>query len=339
MSSPDKTQSVQQDLVVDRRSTFMDAVQDTKVVRYGKLILQDWRLYALLAPLIIWFLLFQYKPMGGLLIAFKDYKPNLGVMDSNFVGFHHFQTIISGIYAPQFWQAFRNTFAISLYSLIFGFPVPILVAIMMAELGNLRYRKIVQTFTFLPYFLSEVVITGLVITLIYKGPVSTGIIAQLLMNLGLVPDNVNMIQEAQYFRPMYIITGMWQGTGYNSIIYFAAAMGVSPTLYEALKVDGGNKLQEIRYITLPGMAPTLITMIVLRMGNLLSIGYERIILLYNANTYQTADVISSFVFRTGLEGGNSAMGSAAGMFNSIIGFALVVGANYVARKISSSSLW
>lgn len=338
MSSPEKTQSIDA-LSIARKPTFAEMMQGTKVVRYAKVMAKDWRLYLLLAPLIIWFILFQYRPMGGLLIAFKDYKPNLGLMDSNFVGFTHFKTIISGIYATQFWSAFRNTFVISLYNLIFGFPVPILVAIMMAELGNLRYRKIVQTLTFLPYFLSEVVITGLVITLIYKGPVSTGIVAQFLMNLGVIGENVNMIQESQYFRPLYVITGIWQGTGYNSIIYFAAAMGVSPTLYEALKVDGGNKLQEIRYVTLPGMAPTLITMIVLRMGNLLSIGYERVILLYNANTYETADVISSFVFRVGLEGGNSAMGSAAGMFNSLIGFTLVVGANYIARKISSSSLW
>lgn len=338
MSSSEKTHNVEA-LSLRNDLTFSEKVQELKIVRYGKLILQDWRLYMLLAPIVIWFILFQYKPMGGLLIAFKDYRPNLGVMDSNFVGFHHFQTIISGIYASQFWTAFRNTLVISLYNLIFSFPLPILIAIMMAELGNLRYRKLVQTLTFLPYFLSEVVITGLVITLVYKGPVSTGIIAQLLMNLGLVAEGTNMIQEAQYFRPLFVITGIWQGTGYNSIIYFAAAMGVSPTLYEALKVDGGNKLQEIRYITLPGMAPTLITMIVLQMGNLLNIGYERIILLYNANTYQTADVISSFVFRMGLEGGNSAMGSAAGMFNSLVGFALVVGANYIARKISNSSLW
>lgn len=338
MSSSEKIQNA---LPLSLRNdlTFSEKMQQLKVVRYGKLILQDWRLYTLLAPIIIWFILFQYKPMGGLLIAFKDYRPNLGVMDSNFVGFHHFQTIISGIYASQFWSAFRNTLVISLYNLIFSFPLPILIAIMMAELGNLRYRKLVQTLTFLPYFLSEVVITGLVITLVYKGPVSTGVIAQFLMNLGLVPAGTNMIQEAQYFRPLFVITGIWQGTGYNSIIYFAAAMGVSPTLYEALKVDGGNKLQEIRYITLPGMAPTLITMIVLQMGNLLNIGYERIILLYNANTYQSADVISSFVFRMGLEGGNSAMGAAAGMFNSLVGFALVVGANYIARKISNSSLW
>lgn len=338
MSSSEKIQNA---LPLSLRNdlTFSEKMQQLKVVRYGKLILQDWRLYTLLAPIIIWFILFQYKPMGGLLIAFKDYRPNLGVMDSNFVGFHHFQTIISGIYASQFWSAFRNTVVISLYNLIFSFPLPILIAIMMAELGNLRYRKLVQTLTFLPYFLSEVVITGLVITLVYKGPVSTGVIAQFLMNLGLVPAGTNMIQEAQYFRPLFVITGIWQGTGYNSIIYFAAAMGVSPTLYEALKVDGGNKLQEIRYITLPGMAPTLITMIVLQMGNLLNIGYERIILLYNANTYQSADVISSFVFRMGLEGGNSAMGAAAGMFNSLVGFALVVGANYIARKISNSSLW
>jgi putative aldouronate transport system permease protein len=184
-----------------------------------------------------------------------------------------------------------------------------------------------------------VTITGLVLTLLYNGEVSTGVIAQGLMNLGVLDTTTKIVQNADYFRPMFILTGIWKEAGYSSIVYFAAVMGISPVLYEAIKVDGGNKLQEIRYVTFPGMAPTLIIMIVLRIGQMLSVGYERVILLYNANTYETADVLSTFVLRIGLEGGNQSMGAAAGMFESLIGFALVVGANFISREISDSSLW
>lgn len=312
---------------------------DYKIIRYGKIIAKDWRLYVLLAPIIIWYLLWMYKPMGGLLIAFKNYQPNLGVGGSDFVGFANFITLMKGAFAEQFWRAFRNTFLISLYGFIFGFPIPIILAIFFSEITNMTFLKIMQTFTYLPHFLSEVTITGLVLTLLYHGEVNTGVIAELLFSLGLIPEGTSVIQDAQYFRPLYIITGIWKEAGYSSIVYFAAIMGVSPTLYEAIKVDGGNKLQEIRFVTFPGMAPTLIITIILRIGRMLSVGYERIILLYNANTYENADVLSSFVFRIGLEGGNQALGASAGMFNAIIGFALVVGANFISRQISETSLW
>ena len=313
--------------------------KDYKMVRYGKIILSDWRLYVLLMPLILWYALWAYKPMGGLLIAFKNFKPNLGVMGSDFVGFTNFITLMGGAYGEQFWSAFRNTFLISIYGLIFGFPIPIFLAMFFSEINHSGYRKVMQTFTYLPHFLSEVTITGLVLTLLYSGEVNTGVIAKLLTNLSIIPEGTKMIQEAAYFRPLYIITGIWKEAGYSSIVYFAAIMSISPTLYEALKVDGGNKFQELRYVTFPGMAPTLIIMIILRIGNILSVGYERVILLYNAQTYSTADVISSFVYRIGLESGKQAIGSAADMFNALIGFALVIGANYISRQVSETSLW
>ena len=162
---------------------------------------------------------------------------------------------------------------------------------------------------------------------------------QTLIDLGIIEETTKIVQDADYFRPMFIMTGIWKEAGYSSIVYFAAIMGISPVLYEALKVDGGNKLQEIRFVTFPGMAPTLIIMIVLRIGRMLSVGFERVILLYNANTYETADVLDTFVFRIGLESGNQSMGAAAGMFTSLIGFALVIGANFISREISDSSLW
>lgn len=312
---------------------------DYKVIRYAKLIFSDWRLYLLVLPIIIWYIIFAYKPMGGLLIAFKNFQPNLGVMGSDFVGLSNFITLMQGAFAEQFWSAFRNTFLISLYGLIFGFPIPIIVALLFSEIGNVTYRRVMQTITYLPHFLSEVTITGLVLTLVYNGEVNTGVIAHFLMSIGAIPEGTQIIQQAAFFRPLYQITGIWKETGYSSIVYFAAIMSISPTLYEALKVDGGNKFQEIRYVTFPGMAPTLVIMIILRIGNILSVGYERIILLYNGNTYSTADVISSFVYRIGLEQGNQSLGSAADMFNALIGFALVMGANYISRQVSETSLW
>lgn len=318
---------------------ILAAKKDYKLIQYGRIILSDWRLYVLLLPLVVWYILWAYKPMGGLLIAFKNFKPNLGVMGSDFVGFTNFITLMGGAYAEQFWSAFRNTFLISIYGLIFGFPIPIFLALFFSEINNIGFRKVMQTFTYLPHFLSEVTITGLVLTLLYSGEVNTGVIAKFLMQLNLIPEGTKLIQEAAFFRPLYIITGIWKEAGYNSIVYFAAIMGISPTLYEALKVDGGNKLQELRFVTLPGMAPTLIIMIILRIGNILSVGYERVILLYNAQTYSNADVISSFVYRIGLESGKQAIGSAADMFNALIGFALVMGANYISRQVSETSLW
>ncbi|UJF15721.1 ABC transporter permease subunit [Jeotgalibaca sp. MA1X17-3] len=314
-------------------------VKEQSWKRRWSLVKKDWRLYVLLLPLVIWFLMWAYKPMGGLLIAFKNYDAGLGILNSDFVGFSNFKTLMFGTYSDQFWSAFRNTFVISLYGIVFGFPIPIFLALFMSEIRHKTYSNVMQTFSYLPHFLSEVTITGLVITLVYNGEVNTGVIAELLINLGLISENTNLIQEASYFRPLYILTGIWKEAGYSSIVYFAAIMGISPTLYEALKVDGGNKLQEIRYVTFPGMAPTLIIMIILRIGTILTVGYERIILLYNANTYSTADVLSTFVYRVGLERGNQALGASADLFNAIIAFALVIGANYISRQVSETSLW
>ncbi len=302
-------------------------------------IKKDWQLYVILLPIVIWFLLFAYKPMAGLIVAFKRYDATLGIAGSEFKGLSNFNNIVAGINKEAFWGAFRNTFIISAYGLVFGFPIPIILALLFSEIRSEGYRKITQTITYLPHFLSEVTITGIVITLVYTGKQSTGVIAQLFYNMNILPEGTEIINSANYFRPLYIITGIWKESGYNSIVYFAAIMGISPVMYEALKVDGGNKWQEIRYVTIPGMAPTLIIMIIMRIGKMLSVGYERVLLLYNSNTYITADVLSTFEQRLGIETGNFGLGSAVGIFNSVIGFALVIGANAISRQVSKTSLW
>lgn len=304
-----------------------------------KAVRKDWRLYVLLLPLVIWFVLWAYKPMGGLLIAFKRFDPQFGVWGSEFKGIDNFINLVVGVNQVEFWQAFRNTFIISAYSLIFGFPVPIIMALLFAEIGNDTVRKLTQTATYLPHFLSEVTITGIALMLVYSGVRSSGIIASLFQHIGLIEPGMSIMQKSNYFRPLYIMVGIWKESGYNSIVYFAAIMGISPSLYEALKVDGGNKFQEIRFITFPGMAPTLIIMIIMRIGSMLTIGYERVLLLYNANIYVTADVLSTFEQRIGILSGNYGIGAAVSLFNSLIAFALVIGANTISRNISETSLW
>lgn len=316
-----------------------DDLEQNMFLYYVKTIVTDYRLYLLLLPMVLWYAIWFYKPLAGLLISFKNFQPNLGAIGSDFVGFANFESLISGAFAPQFWRAFRNTFVISLYGFIFGFPIPIILAIFFSEIINNFLRGFTQTLSYLPHFLSEVTVTGLVLTMLRNSETNTGILSSLLINIGLIEETTKIVQNADYFRPMFIITGIWKEAGYSSIVFFAAIMAISPVLYEAIKVDGGNKLQEIRYVTFPGMAPTLIIMIVLRIGRMLSVGFERVILLYNANTYETADTLATFVLRIGLEGGNQAIGAAAGMFDSIIGFGLVVGANFISRQISDSSLW
>ncbi len=301
---------------------------------------KNWQLYLLLLPIVLWYLIWAYKPMLGLIIAFKDYEASKGMFNSDFVGFSNFITLISGGQATNFWQAFRNTFIISAYGLLFGFPIPIILALFFSEINSDWFRKVTQTITYLPHFLSEVTITGIVILLVYNGSSTTGVIARLMISLGLAEDGgMRIIETPNYFRPIYIITGIWKESGYDSIVYFAAIMGISPALYEAIRVDGGNKWQEIKYVTLPGMAPTLIIMIIMRIGKMLSVGYERVILLYNQNTYVTADVLSTFEQRIGLISGNYSLGAASGIFNSLIGFALVIGANTISRQVSKTSLW
>ena len=324
-------------MLVKNRDAFIDSFR-----KNGAILLRDWRLYVLLLPVVIWFVLFVYLPMGGLLVSFKDYKPAEGILGSDFSGFFHFtQLMFNPTFMREFWGAFRNTFMISLYGLIFAFPIPIILAILFGEIVHDPYRKIAQTITYLPYFLSEVAITGLVLMLLNESAISTGVLARAMHDIGFNPDG-RIMHTASYFRPMFTIVGIWKDAGYNSIVFFAAIMGVSPTLYEALRVDGGNKLQELRYVTLPGISVTLTIMLILRIGHLMSVGFERVILLYNSSTYVTGDVLSTLAFRMALDVGsqtNIGMGSAIDMFNSVIGFFLVIGANYISRRVTSVSLW
>ena len=342
------------ELYSDEELELEDLVETSKLRNIKTTLLKDWRLYVMLIPIIVFFLLWRYRPMIGLLMAFKvDGSPVGGSLWSmvnslEFRGFNYIKTLLT---TQEFWRAFRNTFILSMQGLIFGFPVPIILALFFSEIRNPFYRSITQILSYLPKFVSTVVITTIV-SLMVSGKSasvigsSAAIIYQLLYKLNVVGDTDIILKQAKFFRPIYYISGIWQGAGYGSIVYFAAIMGISPTNYEAAKMDGANKMAQIRYVNFPGMAPTLTIMLILRIGDMLQIGYEKVLLLYNTSTYEVADVISTFVLRrsigdgSGTAGGGSyALATAADLFNSVIAMILVLGSNFISRRVSETSLF
>ena len=286
--------------------------------------------YLIILPVIAYYFIFCYKPMYGAIIAFKDYSPALGIMESPWVGFKHFLAFFDSFY---FWRILKNTIVMSLASLIFGFPAPILLALLINEVTNRHYKKFVQTVSYIPHFISLVVVCSM----IKEFTMDSGIINDFLSLFGF--DRVTMLNEKQYFVPIYVISNIWQQIGWDSIIYLAALTGVSKELYEAAELDGAGKLKQVFYVTLPGILPTIITMLLLKIGNILNVGYEKVILLYNEATYETADVISSYVYRKGLQEFDWSFSTAVGLFNSVINFTLLIISNKISKKVSETSLW
>lgn len=290
----------------------------------------NYSLYLLVLPVIIFYIIFMYKPMYGAIIAFKDFTPGLGITGSPWVGLKHFEAFITDHY---FVRLLKNTLLISLYSLVWGFPAPILLAVLLNELRHEWYKKTVQTISYLPHFVSMVVICGMI--KIFCS--SDGIINDFMTLFGGAAQN--LLQKPQYFRTIYIITDIWQGVGWGTIIYLSALASVDQSLYEAAMVDGAGRFRRIWHITLPGILPTIVILLIMRIGSLLSVGYEKIILLYNPMTYETADVISSYVYRKGLQEFNWSYSSAVGLFNSVINMILLVVANKISRAVTETSLW
>ena len=292
---------------------------------------REWQLYVLLAPTVIWFLVFLYKPMYGLQIAFKDYSVFKGITESPWVGLEHFYTLFEN---DQFLRAICNTVMISGVSLIFGFPVPIILALMFNEILNAKFKRTAQTIVYLPHFISAVIIAGIVITAFSP---STGVVNLFLNALGY--DSVYFLTKPEWFRTIFVGTGIWQEAGFSSIVFLAAIAGVNPSLYESAVVDGASRWQMMWKITLPCILPTVIIMLIIRIGNILEVGFEMIIMLYQPATYETADVISTFIYRQGIQAAQYDLAAAAGLFNAIIAFILVMTANKISRRVSSTSLW
>ncbi|TDF99817.1 sugar ABC transporter permease [Paenibacillus piri] len=288
-------------------------------------------LYLFLAPAAVYYLLFHYAPMYGTLIAFQDYNPFRGMLGSPWVGFKHFDAFFNSIY---FYRLIRNTFLIGAYSILFGFTIPILFALLLHEVKHAKLRTMIQSVSYLPHFISTVVVAGLIVT--FTSP-STGFINGLLQFFG--GSQIDFLREPGWFRTVYVSSGVWQTLGWSSIIYFAALAGISPSLYEAAEMDGASRWQKIWHISLPGIKPTIITILLLDLGRVMDVGFEKVFLLYNSTTYETADVLSTYVYRSGLVQQQYSFASAVGLFNSVLTFVMIVGFNRLARRLSGYSLW
>ena len=286
--------------------------------------------YILVVPVILFYILFCYKPMYGILIAFKDFSPAAGILGSDWVGLQHFKDFFDSYY---FGRILKNTLVISLSSIILGFPAPIIFALLLNEIKNQKFKRVTQTISYMPHFISIVVICGMINMFVSD----KGIITYILTLFG--GEKASMLTNPDYFVPIYVLSGIWQELGWGIIIYLSALSGVDQQLYEAAKLDGANRWQQMLHVTLPGIAGTIIIMLLLRMGSVMSVGYEKIILLYNPGIYETADVISTFVYRKGLLEYEWSYSAAVGIFNSVINFLIVMIFNKVSKKVTEISLW
>lgn len=335
----------------DPEQIVRDDVEKHYWLNVVRSILKDWRLYVMLIPMILVFLFWRYFPMYELLASFKSTaNMQTPVADREFIGLYAFKKIIAGDMAPRFWRALRNTFLLSFYGLCFGFPMPIILALFFNEIKSNFLRSIYQVLTYLPKFVSTVIMTSIVTMLLKQGGLTfdDGILVKAFHSLGMISDQAvqtGMLRNPAFFRSIYQISGIWEGAGYDSIVYFAAIIAISPTSYEAAQIDGAGKMAQMRYVVIPSILSTLVIMLITRIGSLLQIGYEKVILLAQEQTKSTAEVVSTMAYEIGGMGAAGGSGSqpgvamAAEMLNNIVGMLLVIGANTIARKASNVSLY
>lgn len=288
-------------------------------------------LYLILLPFIIWYAVFMFKPMYGLLIAFKDYSLFRGISGSEWVGLRNFKEFLT---SPYFYATLKNTLMLNIYSLCLEFPFAILIALMLNEVKNKYFKSIVQTASFIPYFIAIVVATGITINVLSP---STGVVNVIMEKLGL--EKIYFLSKPEFFRGIFTGLNIWKTTGFNAVIYLAALTSVDEQLYEAAKIDGANKFKQLRHITIPAIIPTIVVMLVLKVGSMLNVAFETVLLLYQPATYSTADVISTYVYRTGMLMQDFGLATAVGLFNALVGFILVYSANKWSKKVTQSSLW
>lgn len=292
---------------------------------------RDWQLYLLLIPVMLYYIVYQYLPMGGLVMSFQNYIPALGFFDSQWVGFDNF---IRFFESYSFWRVLINTIEVSVLQLIFGFPFPVILALLLNEVRNKYFKRTVQTITYAPHFISTVVLVGMM-TLVLSP--STGIVNKLIESLG--GESINFMTEPGWFKPLYVISDIWQNAGWGAIIYVAALSSVDPQLHESAVIDGANRWQRIWHINLPGILPTIIIMLIMQTGRVMNIGFEKVFLMQTDPNLVASDVISTFVYRNGLIQGQLSFAAAVGMFNSVINFLLVFVVNKISNKLSDISLW
>lgn len=297
----------------------------------GKHMRKDWQLWVLAALPIIYFLVFHYYPMYGVQIAFKDFRADLGITGSEWVGFKHFERFFQ---SDQFWTLIRNTLGLSLMQLLIGFPIPILLAILLNQMKNEKFKRVIQSVTYCPHFISTVVMVGMLY--IFLSP-RNGLINQIVQFFGGEP--VFFLGSAEWFRPVFVFSGIWQNAGWSAIIYIAALASISPDLYEAAVVDGASKWKLVRYIDLPGIMPTVVMMLILEMGKVMNLGFQKAYLMQNNLNIDASQIISTYVYKVGLIDAQFSYSAAIGLFNNVINIILLLSVNHIAKKTSEHSLW
>ena len=311
----------------------MEKGKTKKGLTFWQKMRRDWQLWVLLIIPITFLLLFRYWPMFGILISFQDYK--LGdpfvSLDSTWVGFEWFIKFFEN---PYCWRYIKNTLAISILGIVFIFPAGIFLALLFNEIRNRKLKSFASSVSILPHFISVVVIVGMLRTIF---SVDGGIVNNILNSLG--QESIDFMGSSSWFRPLYIGSGMWSGAGYAAIVYTAAIAGIDPALYEAARVDGANRMKQLLHITLPGIVPTIATMLILRVGQVMTVGYEKVFLMQTGSTYDVSDIISTYTYRVGILEGNSSYAAAIGLFNSDCNLILIIFANKISRKLSDTSLW
>jgi len=299
--------------------------------RFRKLWRNNKYLWLLFLPCLIYYLLFRYAPMFGLVITFKNYNLFKGVWASDWVGLKYYRLFLNN---PDFWPLMKNTFLLGLYKLIFGFPAPILLALLLNELKKAAVKRFVQTVSYLPHFISNVIVASIVI--MFLSPTG-GLVNNILGGLGFEP--INFMNRPEMFRGIYVLSEIWQHIGWETIIYLAALTAVDPQLYEAASIDGASRMRRIWHVTLPGISSALVITLILNIGQVLEIGFEKVYLMQNPAIYDTADIISTYVYRLGLVQGNFSYGAAIDLFMGIISLIFIYGANWISRRVSETSLW
>ena len=299
--------------------------------RLARKMLEHWQLYLMTLPALAYILLFVYKPMYGIIIAFKNYKFKLGILGSKWVGLSNFRRLLESYWFPII---LRNTLTLSGLSLLIGFPVPIILALMVNEVQREAPKRLFQTVSYAPHFISTVVVCGMI--QIFLSP-SSGIINNLIERLG--GQAVYFMQEAGLFKWIYVISGIWQEAGWGAIIYFAALSGVDKALIEASQIDGASRMQRIRYVNLPMLTPTILVMLILRCGSLLSVGYEKVYLLQNSTNLTGSEIISTYVYKVGLESSDFSFSTATNLLNSLVNCVILISVNFLASRLTETSLW
>jgi putative aldouronate transport system permease protein len=294
-------------------------------------IFKDYELYLFLLPAVIYYLIFAYGPLYGLQIAFKDFNGSLGIWGSKWVGLKHFKSFFDSYY---FWPLIKNTLAISVYSILAGFPIPIIIALMLNEVRNAKYKKFIQTVIYAPHFISTVVLVGIIIIVLSP---TYGLVNLALKGLGF--ETKSFMTDPNAFRHIYVWSGIWQNAGWNSIIYIAALASIDPSIYEAATIDGASRLERIWYINVPSIIPTMIILLILNTGSMMNVGFEKVFLMQNDLNSTTSDVISTYIYRRGLINADYSFSTAVGLFNNVINFILLITVNAITRKFSETSLF